>query len=293
MKNWFLDIFAGGMFAGIQDVLSQSLFPGGESEFGKAGEFVQLVYNDFMVPVALSILIIYFCISMMEKTTNEQFTYEQLFLLLAKLVIGIFVIDKGFDILMKLHQLGIAWFNEFVEFAKDNGMALSNDKIAADKLPKHLQDLWKALTGTDWDKGKELTWMQNIKAFFNGGLAIMLGWVVTFIVKIVVYVVAFLRIMEVYVRTMFAPVAFADFFYNGLNSTGFRFLKNYLAISLQILVIYGSLLMYSVVAGSMLVPSGGDISETAFLVMHLGLSAATVGIIFKSQSLIKEFVGAN
>lgn len=287
IKDMFLEIFAGDIFLGIEDVLGKSLFSG---DYEPAGDFVQNVYTNFMVPVALSLLIIYFCISIMEKTTNEQFTYEQLFLLLAKLVIGIFVIDKGYEILTELYNAGIDIFNKFIAFAADPDYGI---KPGSSQFEKHLPALWEALTGVDWNDGKELGFIDNIKTLLGGGLAILLAYGITLIVKGIVYVVAFLRIFEIYVRMMFAPIAFADFFYNGLNSAGFRFLKNFLAVSLQITVIYGSLLMYSVLAGVLVVPEGGDVSETAFLFMYIGLTCAAIGIIMKSQSLIKEFIGAN
>ena len=283
MKDMFEKIFTGGISKDVYDILSLSLLSE-NSKFEKAFHFVQNIYSNLMVPIALSLLIIYFCVVFIEKTTNEQFTYEQMFLLFAKMVVAIFLIDKGFDLLVKFHEFGLLFLKEFDALAGD----LTDKNFSVDNDPT-LQAAFKDLTGKSWDE--EWKWLDNIKHLFPGGIFIVVSALFSWLVKCIIYVVVFLRILEIYVRTMFAPIALSDVFYNGLNSTGFKFLKSYLAVSIQVVLIYGTTLLYGQVARGLM--GLADNKGSVFLLMYLGLSAATIGIILKSQTLVKEFVGTN
>lgn len=283
IQGMFLDVFAGGNFNGVLDILGYK-FLGDGAQYTDASKLVHEVYVNLMVPIAVSLLVIYFVIALIEKTTNEQFTYEQLFLLLAKMVIGIFIISKGWDILKELQDIGLKIFDIFKYWADKSGIM---ENFETPVIEDSHKEFFKELTGVKWSD-KQLGFMKSIKAFLGGGFIIIPAWLLQKIVVITIYAVVFLRIMEIYVRAMFAPFALSDIFYNGLNSTGFRFLKSFLAVFLQVIVIYGCILLYIVL--------GKDLTSEPsmiFLIKHLGLTAAALGSVLKSQTLIKEFVGAN
>lgn len=285
IQGMFLDVFAGGNFNGVLDILGYK-FLGAGAKYGNASELVHEVYINLMVPIAVSLLVIYFVIALIEKSTNEQFTYEQLFLLLAKMVIGIFIISKGWDILKELQDIGLKIFDIFKYWA-DESQIMKDSQTA--ELGNEYKEFFKELTGVKWPgDDKQLGFMKSIQAFIGGGFIIIPAWIFQQIVVITIYAVVFLRIMEIYIRAMFAPLALSDIFYNGLNSTGFRFLKSFLAVFLQVIVIYGCILLYIVI--------GKDLTaepSMIFLVKHLAMTAATLGVVLKSQTLIKEFIGAN
>lgn len=288
MKEMFRGIFENSLSKDVYDILSLVLI-GENSEFSQASEFVKNIYDSVMVPIALSLLIIYFSIVFIEKTTNEQFNFEQMFLLFAKVVIAVFLIDQAWTILMWFHEFGLVFLKEFDSHASelnDHTFSIDGDSENA----KMLREVFKNLTGTAWDE--DWSWFDNIKGFFSGGIAILFASLFTFIAKVVVYVIVFLRILEIYVRTMFAPIALPDIFYNGLNSSGFRFLKSYLAVSIQVVVIYGTTLLYGQVAAGLAGLANNGADSVQFLVMYLGLTASAIGLMLKSQSLVKEFLGA-
>jgi len=208
-----------------------------------------------------------------------------MFLLFAKMIVAVFLISNGYTIMLKFQQVGLDFLSMFYDFASDMGLSGSGEAIENNAK---LKELYKSYTGATWPK--EPGWIDGIKNLVTGrALTLLLAWLFTFVVKIVIYLVVFMRILEIFLRTMFAPIALSDMFYNGLNSTGFRFLKNYLAVSLQVVVIYGCIVLYNVLMADV----ASDVARSIFLVKYLGLTAATVGILFKSQSLIKEFVGTN
>lgn len=283
MKDMFLDVFGGGAFKGIYDLLNIALLGG--SKYEKASDLVENVYDDLMVPIALALMMIFFVCTLIEKSTNEQFTYEQMFLLFAKLVVCVFLIDKGFDLMVEFQKVGLSFLKDFKGYTDELGMNGGGLNVEDDP---DLRKLYKEYTGATWPD--EPGFFDAIKNLVTGRtLTLVLAWGFTFIVKVVVYLIVFMRILEIFIRSMFAPIALSDVFYNGLNSTGFRFLKCYLAVSLQLVVIYGCVVIYGVLVADIAEEAG----RTVFLFKYLGLTGATVGILIKSQSLIKEFLGAH
>ena len=299
IQNMFVGVFSGSAFSGVIDTLGESLLGTG-SAYSDVTKFSIAVYNNVMVPVAVSLLIIYFVVALIEKSTNEQFTYEQLFLLLAKMVIGIFLINKGFEILLKLEEAALDIFNLLKTEASGQGLGV--DIKNAGEVPDAIKDLFKEMTGVKWPAdGKELSFIKSIQAFLSAGIPVLLAWLAQLIIVLVLHTICFLRVMEIYVRSMFTPIALSDIFYNGLNSTGFRFLKNFFATFLQVVVIYGSMLIYIVMLRA-ITGIGGDaelnFAEIAlnpffFIIKNLALSFAMLGLALKSQSLAKEFLGSN
>ena len=285
MSEWFTDVFGGGQFSGVYRVLSEILLGAG-SKYTEATSLVKTIYTNVMVPFAMALLVIYFVCSMIEKSTNEQFTYEQMFLLCAKMVVTVFLIDQGYEIMLKLQEVGLAFLSSFKNEATALGLSLSGGGEEYIENNSQLTMLYRKYTGESYPDDPDFWGV--LTHLFPGIITLFIIWMLSFVVKICVYVVTFMRILEIFVRTMFAPVALSDMFYNGLNSTGFRFLKSYLAVSLQVVMIYGCIILYTVMLGDLAAFSGD-----AFLVKYLGLMAATVGLLFKSQSLIKEIVGTN
>lgn len=284
MGEMFKDIFSGGAFEGVYELLNVALL-GGE-KYEAASDLVTDAYHGIMVPIALALLVIFFVCTLVEKSTNEQFTYEQLFLLFAKLVVGVYLIDMGLTLMIEFQQFGLSFLKEFKVFTEEAGLNGGGINID-DSEP--LKELYFRCTGATWPE--DPGFFDAVKRIFNGGtFTLLLAWLFTFIVKCVVYLVVFMRILEIYIRTLFAPIALSDVFYQGLNSTGFRFLKSYLAVSLQLVMIFGCVVLYGVLASDLATEAS---AKTVFLLKYMGLTGATVGVLLKSQSLIKELLGAN
>lgn len=292
MDGWFIEIFGGGAFSDVYDMLNVSLL-GEDGKYANASGFAEAVYHNVMVPLALTLLVIFLVCSLVEKSTNEQFTYEQMFLLLAKTIVAVFIIDKGFYLMMEFQKAGLDILHQLSNVAKEHGLAVANGsgKALIDNS-EELQALYKYYTGAEWPDSPGL--FDTIGAILSHGFTMLLAYVATLVIKICVSVIIFMRVLEVYLRTIFAPISLVDVFHNGLNSNGFRFLKGYLAVSLQVVAIYGCTLLNSVLAADISITNGsGAFADTTYIFKYLGLSMATIGILFKSQSLIKEFVGTN
>lgn len=287
MKDWFINIFGGGIFDGVYEMLNVALL--GDGDYALASKFTSAIYNNVMVPIALSLVVIYLVCNLIERSTNEQFTYEQMFLMLAKAIVAVFIISKGFDLMLEFQNAGLSFLKDLSSTATSLGLGTNTGGGEAYiKSNPELMQLYKNYTGETFPK--EPSFFKNIGLVIGNGFTLLLSNLAVLIIKACVYVIVFMRILEIYVRTMFAPIALSDIFGHGLNSTGFRFMKSYLAVSIQVAAIYGCILLNTVISSSLAKGGMGDIT---FIFKYLGLAAATIGLMFKSQSLIKEFVGTN
>lgn len=140
--------------------------------------------------------------------------------------------------------------------------------------------------GTEWNGGapKYPAWYKSLIATFElllpYAIASLLSGITTFII--------YSRMIEMLVRIAGAPIALSDFMHEGFHSSGWRYLKSFLAVCLQgfvillIAQIYSSIMLKTVTyAGFM---------ETC--VSYFVISFAAVSLMFKSQTLCKELVGA-
>ena len=107
-----------------------------------------------------------------------------------------------------------------------------------------------------------------------------------------VKIICYTRLIEIYIRAAFAPIAFSDFFHNGFQGGGWRFLKSFLAVCLQGAVI----LCIGAIFGALMpviFNLGGDTTFFSAMGRYFAILAAAVMLMFKSLSLTKEFVGVN
>lgn len=269
--SMFKEIFAGGVFDSVSDVLKLNPSAGAWS---KAWVAVDSVYSNVMVPIALGLMIIWFLVAFMEKAASEQVSFEQLFMLFAKLIAAKFLIDYGLQIFTNLWGLGISLIDT-VAGAFEDGPGGS---------PMDYKDLWKDWSGLDW----------NAKIGILKGIGmlcqLLIPWLVSKIMIAVVFFVCYSRIIEMLLRMMAAPIALSDFMTEGLHGAGWRFLKNFLAICLQGMIMVAISQIYPLVLNTILNGSSG-FWET--LLKYIAFSFAAIALLFKSLSISKELVGTS
>lgn len=267
LYNWFEDIFGNEAFESMERVLSFSP----SSEFSAAWSAVETIYNNVMVPIALSMMIIWFCTKFMEKATAEQVTFQQLFLLFVKLLIAKILIDNGLKIFGMMWSLGIS-------LTKEVGDAFS----AASGGSVLVEQMWENYTGKDPDSSLGL-WKCIGVAF-----ELLLPWLISYVIQGICYYIAYTRLIEMFVRVCAAPIALSDFMSEGLNGAGWKYLKNFLAVCLQGLIIICVARLHGfVLSGALGSVSSGFMS----IVVILAVSFATVGLMMKSLTLSKELLG--
>jgi len=137
VRSMFEQIFGGGVFNSVNSVLKLNPSTGA---WAKAWTAIDAVYSNVMVPIALGLMIIWFLVAFMEKSASEQVTFEQLFMLFAKLIAAKFLIDNGLQIFANLWGLGISLIDSVGGAFEDS----------AGDLGLNIQDLWKNFTGLEW-----------------------------------------------------------------------------------------------------------------------------------------------
>lgn len=273
----FEEIFAYDMFDNVSSVLN--LNP--SSEFSAVWTGLETVYNGVMIPVALGLMVIWFLVSFMEKSTSDQLTFEQMFMLFVKLIAAKYLIDHGFEIFSNLWSLGFSLVEQVGEaFVSDEPFSGFS-----------MNDLWKSLLGfsdSGWDN-----FLTAISAlgplYWMGVLAkILVPWLASKAIIVVVYFICYTRLLEMLIRLLAAPIALADFISEGLHGAGWRFLKSFLAVCLQGMIIAAIAAMMPIMMSSVFVDNA---DFWPCVLKYLAFSFSACGLMFKSLSITKELVG--
>ena len=276
--DMFDQIFGGGVFRSVRDVLMLNPSTG---DWKYAWDAVDVVYSNVMVPIALGLMIIWFLVAFMEKSASEQVTFEQLFMLFAKLIAAKFLIDNGLQIFTTLWSVGISLIDKVGSaFGFDpnaSGSFSSWSEISVD-----VEELWEDFTGIEY--GEDIGIIKGIGIMCQ----LLIPWLVSLIMIAVVHFICYSRLIEMLLRMMAAPIALSDFMTEGLHGAGWRFLKNFLAICLQGMIMVAIALLYPLVVNGIL--TGGFWSV---LLKYIAFSFAAIALMFKSLSISKELVGTS
>lgn len=270
MVDYFLEqIFGDSLFESIFNTLNKNLFGGGE--YATASNFAENLYTSVVMPVALMLLCIYFLIALVDKFSSENFTWEQMVRQMCMFLVGFYLIDKGFDLLKLLFDLGLSFLQDVGAPGSEGSVSASASVIEQFKKEKFhsvkiISDVLKVCY-------------------------LMVPWLLTWILKLCVKIICYTRLIEIYVRASFAPIAFSDFFHNGFQGAGWRFLKSFLAVCLQGAVILCIAKIYVALGPVVFNPDGANLFSV--IGRYLAILAATCMLLFKSLSLTKEFLGVN
>ena len=101
--------------------------------------------------------------------------------------------------------------------------------------------------------------------------------------KLIVSVVAWVRIMDVIIRAVLAPIGIADFVYEGMSGHGFTYIKKLIASALQAAVIIATAQGYGILAR--MTSSTGQWYYTVIL------AYALMTIMLKTQSIANDTIG--
>lgn len=272
LENMVQDICGGDIFSSITDILAINLFD-------KTGPYQPVIttietIQNAITTVGVMMLFIYFCVSLVDKCSSDTFSWEQLWRQLALLVATKYLMEHGFELLNLLFQIGLS---VTAEVQADITVPVTTMDAAA-MIAAFKESL-------NLPKICEILFLDNIIVFCQ----LLLPWLGSWIMHLTVSVICYSRIIEIYVRAAMSPIALADFFNNGLQGSGWRSLKSFLAVSLQGAVIFVIAIIYSKLFVSLnLDESMGFFS---YLGVFLVIYASSIMLMFKSLSLTKELVG--
>lgn len=221
------------------------------------------VYTDIVSPVGEALIVLFFLIELIDKTTKDNFSVEHFFKLMLKVVIAKFLIENGWDILTGCINVG----SNLAGAITSDPKGLTSKSKVLDQYAKEIQE-----TNTIGNLGMIIQWF--------------LPWVFAWISKMICIVICWGRMIELSVRAVTAPISMADIFQDGTHSGGFRYLRKFLGVCLQAAVIMIVIQVSGIIQGLII----GKDTVTMFKAVVVGLS--TCMLVVRSQQFASDLVGA-
>lgn len=221
------------------------------------------VYTDIVSPVGEALIVLFFLIELIDKTTKDNFSVEHFFKLMLKVVIAKFLIENGWDILTGCINVG----SNLAGAITSDPKGLTSKSKVLDQYAKEIQE-----TNTIGNLGMIIQWF--------------LPWVFAWISKMICIVICWGRMIELGVRAVTAPISMADIFQDGTHSGGFRYLRKFLGVCLQAAVIMIVIQVSGITQGLII----GKDTVTMFKAVVVGLS--TCMLVVRSQQFASDLVGA-
>ena len=263
-----------GMTSEVMEILAINIFT--DDRYKTVGNLVKTIHSDVIIPLALYVMIIYFIIALVDKMSSENFTWEQLGRQFAMFFLAYGLMLHGMDLLMLLWNMG----TELLDLVKAK---MSEGTIPAPISSEMVEDYIENFTIF----GLNIKFIAKILASVN----LMIPEQLAKLLKIAAQVICYSRIIEIYVRATFAPIAFSDFFQNGFQGAGWNFLKSFAAVAVQGALIAVIALIFSRLSGAVFQTPDGSVNLFATVGKSLALSFAAMMLMFKSLSITKELFG--
>ena len=249
--DWCSMVYGGSSITsmGLSGVLGMDVTSGA---FGSVWSKVEAVYNALMI-IGQILVVIFFSMEMLDIYAEDKLTPESFTRTLMKLVISLLIINNGFKIMEVFVGMANIIFTRL-----QNGVASSiatNNcnfaRLAQENLFGRLGEMFKLVVPY---------------AFIAAALMVLQFF-------------CYLRLLDVIVKTLFAPIGMADLGFKGTNGTGWRYLKKLLASALQGAVMLAILYVQSI------------LSQSANWIEMLILYIAMIAAFRKAQSLANDVVG--
>lgn len=222
-----------------------------------------------ILPVAYSLLTLYFLLDFLNKSMNFSFVrWETVVSCMVKLVFAKFVMEHVFDLLEIIFH--VSSYLTSIVGAKGSSASLYNVDFSA---------MEAEYNGMSWF-AKQLYRFEIMpfKLVLQG-------------IKIVIMLIVFGRLFELLIYTAVAPIPLATFIHDSLSGTGRRFIMEYAAVCLQGIVIIVGCVIYAAIASSITFggfTGGGDIEVWKGILSALALLLVVV----KSGSWARKLTGA-
>lgn len=269
------DVYSGKslMTDKVKDYLNIDFANTGEGDAGGTNyksvwNTVKTVYDAIKV-TGILLLTLFWLTDLLDKVQSDSFTLEHFVRASIKLIVGFMLMNNGLTIVQGL----VTFSNEI--FSKISDVSLAQGGSANVTI---LNEIWE-----------DCIYYTEHK--FMGSFA-MIGWylkliipsIMMLLIKIVLYVILYSRIIELAARMVFAPIGMANIYNGGMNSSGIRYLKKIAAVALTGCVILVSLYAYNTLVG--IVNSNGT---GVFENIILGVSS--IMIVIKAQGWSNDIMG--
>lgn len=212
-------------------------------------------YDTIALPGKI-LLIIYVMIEAIQQTSIKTISIEDVMKMIMKCAIGIIVIENGYMVLSLIIDLGSGLFDTIYSASVQSsaGINVCNFETAIEYSP-----------------------VEAIGSMLSN----LIPWLIIQFAKVVVFVAAWSRILEIGARTVMAPLGMADIITEGQHGNGMRYLRKYFACALQGAVIMASTKVY-----------GATVSVLPInLITHCALTVVLIVIMFRSRDYAEQIAG--
>lgn len=222
----------------------------------------------------LTLMLLYFFLSIMDKVTSEQLSVEIFIRKLILLAVGIITILYGYEI-----------FSAIIDY--------SNFLI---------QDT--AVFMDDMRAGTSLELLKKVKEVLECGnsslvqalcaIGVILQYIIYFIAQlamtVVVFVVGVSRLIEIIIRFIFAPIGLAPIVHDGMRSSGFRYIKKFAACCINGAVIVCIAYLASILPNFFTADNVGVVFAVC---SKIAFPLATIALVFRCQNIADEIIGVH
>ena len=189
LKGMLNDIGGEDLFDGILEILTKDPF----TAYGVGG-IVQSLYT-MVVSVAMMLMFIYFLIGVVDKMTSENFTWEQLWKQMAMLLAAKLVIEHGLQIMQLMSQVGV----EFVDLVMDQGMEYTMEGGLEDGTIETIIE--------GFEDRYSFAGLFKVIGDLVLFVYLLIPWLLSWIMGMAVKIICYTRLIEIYIRASFAPLA--------------------------------------------------------------------------------------
>lgn len=287
-------LYGPGLIQDVNDFMSKIV--NGTRDFFKQNGAASVALEMF-IAIGVTLMILFFYIDVLKKTSKEMMTLERLILAFIKLVLGAVILLYLREIVDSLMKLCLGIYDVAASKPlKDTGTSLTF--FGSNVFPE-----W---TYKDPVTGKtiEQIFHKNYKGLhgIDEALALLLPWLACYLARFASYFIATSTAIMLIAQLIFMPIAAAQCFDDGERNKGLKYIQKFAATALTFAVIIGFLyaasLLQGAVAGSFLdIENNAITAENLDKLFDAGFIANTViqlsavGGILKAQSLANDIVG--
>lgn len=216
--------------------------------------------------VAITLCLMFFLMDFFSKTLDLQWVkWENVMMLFIKLILAKVVIDKSPEIC----QMICNGFSSIVTTALGGAdqsftfIDLSNKEVAYQQFGLTLNEAEKVVNKPTITFLDFSPMMIQIKG--------MIMSMIIMIILIICYAIVLGRVFELAVYTIIAPIPLSTFSCDGLRDVGKGFLKSYVAVSLQALVLALMFVAYTTIVRDITITAPGFSCVVNVLTLSLGV----------------------
>lgn len=233
-----------------------------------AYSMIQGVYYS-LLPIAYNLLALFFLIELLSKSaTLEVMRWEQVAKILFKMVLAKVVIENAFRLMNVIFTI--------------SSSAVTNADMALSALgttANIIDEVKNSVPNTG-------NWFENLWGQLGFFISFLPSGFFLWAMRLAVYVIAYGRMIEIYLLTAVASLPIATFTSSGLQNIGKKFFQSYAGVCLQGMFILIIVKLYgAIVAGAAI--SGEDIVGKMLIT-----SLVTVSLLVKSGTWAKQITGA-